>query len=273
MSDFEIIDGEFYTGLLTQSKRPQTYAAYSTAQPVLSMAEIRKLLANPDRTPARVRFPSSLWIRSQGRRGSCNGYAGAWALARARVNAGLPFVPLSGEYLYALINGGRDAGSNLDAGMKAIQTKGVARENLVKHESYLFRDMSAEAREDAANHMGFECYSANDPIELASGLAFGFVGVVAVHASGAYRGLDSRGVRGASRGPGNHAVGVQDVRINPGGELEYDEFGSWGRGNGQDGCAWLTWDRHLEPTSPHHEFYLIRAASDARQSDVPRVKL
>lgn len=271
MSNFDIIDG-FYTGLLVPESRPETFAAYRSSQNVLSKDQIRTILDDENRIPARKRFPAEKWIRSQGRRGSCNGYAGAWALARARVMAGLPFVALSGEYLYSLINGGRDQGSNLDAGMKAIQEKGVAKESLVRHESYLFRDMSAEARSDAGNHKGFECYRVDDESELASGLALGFVGVVAVHASGSYRGLDSRGVRGASSGTGNHAVGVQDVRISPSGEFEFDEFGSWGRGNGQDGCAWLTWNRHFKSTINQHAFYLIRGASDPQGFNAPKVK-
>jgi len=271
MSQFEIIDGN-YTGLLVPKQRPMTFAAYRQTQQVLSKDQIRQIISNPDRTPARVRFPSEQFIRSQGRRGSCNGYAGAWALARARVAAGLPFVPLSGEYLYSLINGGRDSGSMLDDGMVALQEKGVARESLVKHESYLYREMTDQARKDAVNHKGFECYRADDESELASGLAYGFIGVVAVHANRSYQGLDSRGVRGKSLGPGNHAVGVQDVRISPDGEFEFDEFGSWGRKNGQDGCAWLTWSKHLRSTIENHVFYLIRAASDAQDTKVPRVQ-
>lgn len=265
-----IIDGH-YTGLLIPDRRPETFSAYRTSQPILSKDQIRQIVTHPDRSPARIRFPSKQFIRNQGRRGSCNGYAGAWALARARVAAGLPFVPLSGEYLYSLINGGRDSGSMLDDGMHALQEKGIARESLVKHESYLFNEMSAEARADAPNFKGFECYRADDESELASGLALGFVGVVAVHASRSYQQLDSRGVRLASSGPGNHAVGVQDVRISPTGELEFDEFGSWGLNNGQDGCAWITWLRHLQPTQEYHAFYLIRAATDPQDFNLPRI--
>jgi len=267
---YEIYDG-YHTGLLMPVTRPTTFAAYRVTQKILTRDQIRQITSSPDRTPARQRFPASQWMRSQGGRGSCNGYAGAWALARARVVAGLPFVALSGEYLYSLINGGRDSGSMLDDGMAAIQSKGVSRESYVKHESYLWSQMSEQARQDAANHKGFECYRVDDETELASGLCLGFVGVVAVHAGGSYNRLDSRGVRGVSRGPGNHAVGVQDVRLNGNGDFEFDEFGSWGRSNGQDGYAWLTWDGHLESTVRHHAFYLIRAASDPQQSNVPQV--
>ena len=267
---FEIINGN-YTGLLMPPRRPETFQAYRVTQRILTMDQIRQVLTNPERTAARERFNPKQYIRNQGRRGSCGGYAGAWALARARVAAGLLFVPMSGEYLYSMINGGRDSGSMLDDGMHAMMEKGICREDLVEHESYLWSQMSAAARSDAANHLGLEGYRVDDESELASGLALGFIGVVAVHANSSYQQTDSRGVRGQSLGPGNHAVGVQDVRINSDGEFEYDEFGSWGLRNGQDGCAWLTWKRHLRSTNENHAFYLIRAASDPVNGNIPRV--
>ena len=268
---YDIING-FSTGLLLPRTRPETFPAYRTTQQVLSKDQIRSIVENPERTPGRIRFPGGVWIRNQGGRGSCNGYAGAWALARARVMAGLPFVGLSGEYLYSMINGGRDSGSMLDDGMHALLEKGVAREELVKHESYLWSQMSDAARADAANHKGFECYRVDDDSELASGLALGFVGVVAVHANSSYQRLDSRGVRGIAIGPGDHAVGVQDVRIGDDGDFEYDEVGSWGLRNGQYGYAWITWKKHLRWTVGNHAFYLIRAATDPQQSNVPEIK-
>ena len=269
---YDLVNGEYATGLLTPAVRPTGYAAYRTQQPVLSREQIKRVLTNPDRTPARERFPAAVWIRQQGRRGSCAGYAGAWALARARVAAGLPFQPLSGEFLYSATNGGRDAGSPLEDGMQTMQTKGVARESLVPHETYKWIAISEQAKKDAVNHKGFECYRVDDESELASGLALGFFGVVALQAGGTYMQIDHRGVRNSSRGRGNHAVGVQDVRIAPDGEFEFDEVGSWGRGNGQDGYAWITWRKHLAACVQVHAFYLIRAASSPQDASIPEVR-
>lgn len=267
---YDIIDGD-YTGLTVPETRPMDFPAFRSLNKILTRDQIRQIVSNPDRTPARQRFPAKQWIRNQGRRGSCQGYATAWALARVRVLAGIPFVPLSGEFVYAQTNGGRDAGSPLIAGMKKIQEVGTCREDLVKHESYLWRDMSQEARSDAVNYRGFECFRVDDESELATGLALGFIGVVCVHASSGYKRLNSRGVRGASRGRGNHAVGVQDVRLGPDGEFEFDEVGSWGRSNGEDGYAWITWDDHLETPNEYHANYLIRAATDSKDFNVPKV--
>lgn len=267
---YEVIDGKYFTGNLIPQHKPTTFAVYEDSQPMLTLAEIEKIVTAENRTPARERFPAQQWIRNQGGRGSCNGYAGAWALARARVMCGLPFEPLSGEYLYSLINGGRDSGSMLDDGMKAITEKGVARESLVRHESYLWNQMSEEARKDAPRFKAFECYQVNTALGLASGLASGFLGVVAVHASNAWGSL-SNGVSRRSLGPGNHAVVCQDVSVRSG-KLFFDIANSWGKNWGEDGHTWNTWDEHLIEPNRNHANYLIRGVTDDPQNPAPEPK-
>lgn len=268
---YEVIDGKYFTGNLIPQSTETKFAAYESAQPMLTVAEIEKLVTSENRTPARKRFPAEQWIRNQGGRGSCNGYAGAWALARARVMAGLPFEALSGEYLYSLINGGRDGGSMLDDGMQAITEKGVARESLVKHESYLWNQMSQEARSDAPRFKAFECYTARTELGLASGLALGFVGVIATHYSNAMMRL-TNGVSAESLGPGNHAECCQDVYILSGREIGFDLANSHGIGVLDKGHHIVTWKKHLSSTSRNHVFYLIRGVTDDPQNPAPEPK-
>lgn len=265
---FEIIDGRYFTGCQVPERKPQRLALYEDSQPMLSVEEIRELVSSENRTPARKRFPADKWIRSQGSRGSCNGYAGAWALSRARVMAGLDFVALSGEFLYSMINGGRDSGSMLDDGMKAIQERGVAREELVRHESYLWSQMSEQARQDANRFKAFEAYRVDSELGLASGLALGFIGVVAVHASNSWSSLNG-GISRRSLGPGNHAVVCQDVAFN--GRLLFDIANSWGRSWGSDGHTWNTWDDHLVEPNKYHDFYLIRGVTDDPEGNSPKI--
>lgn len=248
-----------YTGLIVPDSRPEVYAPYRASQNVLSKDQIKQIIENPDRTPARARYPKS-WRRSQGRRGSCAGYAGALALGIARFNAGLPYIALSGEFLYALCNDGRDAGSQLLCGMQKMQSVGICKEELVPHEEYRLSRISEKAKADAENQKGFECYRVDDESELASGLALGFVGVVAVEASSNWQRLDSNGVSGYSQGRGNHAVACCDVRVRNN-KFEFDIWNSWGSRFGQEGCTWNTWDSHLSTPNRYHAFYLIRAAS------------
>jgi hypothetical protein len=238
---------------------------------MLSISEIKRILADENRTPARKRFSAKLFIKNQGGRGSCNGYAGAWALARARIMAGLKFETLSGEYLYSMINGGRDSGSMLDDGMKALMEKGVSLESLVQHESYLWSQMSESARRSANRFKAVECYTANTEIGLASGLALGFVGVVAVHATNSWMHLDANGISDPSRGPGNHAVCCQDVAVMSD-TLCFDIANSWGLSFGREGHAWNTWKDHLATPNQYHAFYLIRGCTDDPQHLPPTPK-
>jgi hypothetical protein len=64
-------------------------------------------------------------VYNQGSVGQCNASAACTALETNREMRGLPAVKLSAGDLYSRINGGRDNGSTLDAGMEAILRDGV----------------------------------------------------------------------------------------------------------------------------------------------------
>lgn len=257
---------EVGTGLLVPDARPMTFASLPEVE-LLTKAQIEKITSDPKYKMGRKRFGPE-WIANQGRRGSCNGYAGAKALQRARVLRGEAMVKLSGEGLYAQINRGRDQGSMLDDGMEAMVKTGVPLEELVPHEEYRKERISQEAWDSCERFLALEPYRVDIEDQLSTGLTKGFVGVVAVHADNAFMRLDSNGIAGGGNGPGNHAVGVDGVRVRNG-KYEFDFFNSWGLSYGEQGRAWLTWDRHFRETIKYHAFYLIRSTSDDPQGDSP----
>lgn len=264
---FESPEGLVGTGLWIPDQRPEAKLKLrDTLTTRLDRQDIAEILSDPTRLPARQLFPAQEWIRSQGNRGSCNGYACSWALARARKLRGLPHVPLSGEFIYARINGGRDQGSMLDDGLEAIRDVGCAPEDLVPRLEYLWRRISPEARAAAARFKGYELLGVDSEEELAAGIALGGVAVVAVQFGGRMQQLDRHGVAGAHRGPGNHSVGVDDIRIR-GTRIEFDFFNSHGLRYGQQGRAWLNWDQHFAQPNRYHQFFIIRAALDDPQDD------
>ncbi len=199
------------TGLLVPPQRTTRFPLFADKVPVLTDDRIRDVIHDSNRTKMRDRFPQSVWGRNQGQRGSCNGYAGARALSRARALRGLDVVHLSGEFLYAAINGGRDQGSMLDDAFDWIQKHGVCREELVPYEEYRWNRVSEEAKRDAENFKGLELYAVDTRQELYSAVALGFMCVIAVHVGRNFTNVDSKGRVPRSNGVGNHAVMVTDI--------------------------------------------------------------
>jgi len=262
---FRNVDGtDVGTGLWVPDRKEETHEPLlKYLQTRVDMKDVQDILADPRRKTARERFPSARFIRSQGSRGSCNGYAIAKALERCRVARGLEHVPLSGEFIYAAINGGRDQGSGLAPGMKHIEKVGTSPESMVKHQEYLWKNIPEQAKAVASQFRGVECYAAPDEENLTVGIALGFIAVVAVHFSSRMQQLDSNGVAGSSRGRGNHSVGVDDIRIRNG-RVEFDYFNSHGLRYGQEGKAWLVWDKHFKETTRFHQFFLVRSTTNAK---------
>lgn len=254
----------FHTGKLTPESRTTFAPKFVSTR---SQRDIQKLIMDTKRQDIRKLFTPE-WIRNQEDRGACNGFAAAQAEERAEYKAGRSREKLSGEYLYSLMNGGFDRGSMLDDGLKLLLENGVAPYRDRHRRKFLEKDFTAEDHRDAVDHMALEIYSADTELELAEGLALGFVGVVAVHASNSFMRLDADGIAGSSNGPGNHAVGVDDVKIQKG-RLVFDMFNSWDVNYGDEGRAYLTFDDHFQQTIRNHVFYLIRAVKTDKTDDIP----
>lgn len=261
--------GTFKLGLLLPDYIPNIAPKFSENVELFNESQLKNVLSDSNRT-IRRRFFGPNWIKDQNGRGACNGYAGAGALERARVLKGLTHIKLSGDGLYAAINGGRDQGSMLDDGMDWMMQYGIPPESLVPQHEYLKNRIPAEAYEQGKRFKGFECYSVDTEPELLTGLAIGFVGVVATHVSGSYSSLDADGVSKGGNGPGNHAVGVDDLKYSTRtGKFLVDKFNSWSTRWGDNGRCYLNWDKHLATSVRYHRFYLIRSTSDDPEGDNP----
>ena len=245
-----------------------SFPTYESSGPMLSRDEIVNI-AKSNTMRGSTRFGDDI-IKDQRSFGSCNGFAGALCLTRARIRRGLTRIDLSGAYLYSLINGGRDQGSLLEDGMRTMQEKGIATESTVPWNAiYPSRYDKQKADAEAARFKGFECYSVRKELELFSALALGFDCVVAVHADNGFMQLDSRGVAGGGNGPGNHSVGADGLWWDN--ELIADGFNSWNLTYGNRGRMGLTWNRHFASTTKYHVFFAIRSTSDDPQGDNPPV--
>jgi len=230
---------------------------------VWDTADIMKVVSDGNRVPSRRMFPAEKWIENQRSHGSCNGYAGASAYSRLlKIIGHDDEYHASGAWIYSLINGGRDQGSQLIDGMRVGQDVGYASEETVAWNMiYPNQQPLAKARAEAAAHKGRNYYRCRTLQALKTALAQGWPGVVAVHAGSRFNKMTG-GIAGVDRGPGNHAVCVDDLVIVRG-KLVYDMPNSWGiEGYGDGGRAYLT-DDHFALTLPNHVFYVLRSAKVA----------
>lgn len=256
------IDGKrFGGGLMMPSARPLTFNPLMSAIRPLSQERIISWIKDPRRSPSSKFFPAGDWIVNQLGIGSCNGWAAAVSLEKSWALLGMGRVKLSGNGLYAMINGGRDQGSMLDSGLQAMTENGVPlRSKVPEIEEYREERISGEAWASMDKHQARECYRLDNEMDVASALASNFMVIVAVHAGRNFMRPDRNGVLGCDDGDGNHAVGLDDIRISEG-RLEYRLVNSWGVDWGLgDGTGWVTFQGHLARTIGIHAFYAIRAA-------------
>lgn len=222
--------------------------------------QIRCVITDSNRVPRRKIFGPS-WIQNQRTKGSCNGYGLGGGLSKSRYLRGIQDkLLLSGAFPYSLMNGGQDNGSALAAGLKIIEQYGSCPESLVPWDQIYPRLQPANAKTEAAKHKGLICYAAGTLQGLRTGLAKGFVAIVAVHAGGNFQRLSSQGIAGVDSGRGNHAVHVDDLCI-VGGKEVFDMANSWGLGFADQGRAYLTEDSFGQ-TFGSHTFYLIASTEE-----------
>lgn len=254
------------TGLLIPASLATGFAEYEVAGPMLTMDEIATA-AKSGKFRGFDRFDKS-WVKNQRNKSSCNGFAEATALSKARVRRlGMKHrLDLSGAYAYSLINGGRDRGSMLDDGMEKCGTHGIATEATVPWDA-IFRSQydTAKADAEAAENKGLECYAVRTELALASALVNGFDVVVAVHAGNGFMQVNAEGIAQGDNGPGNHAVSADGIGWSEGLKcILFDHQGSWGTSYGQQGRAALTWARHFAQTTQYHVFYAVKSTTDPK---------
>lgn len=260
----ETEDGRYGLGLQFPDVKTQEFPTLATMTPLLSLDGIKRLVESSEFGFGEKHFDKT-WLTNQNGYGSCASYAGSSALAKARVMGGQARVDLSGDYLYSLVNGGRDRGSMLDRNMRAMMAKGVASKSTVPLGGIYPRKYNKpKADAEARRFRGHELYAIPDEQSMATALALRIPVVHAIHVGRNWRRLDGDVLVGDS-GVGNHSEHCDDIRYNPRqGRFEFRNGSSHNRP-----YFWVYWDKHFKQTSRHHQFYAVPSGTQDPQGDNP----
>lgn len=201
------------------------------------------------------------FIMDQKSHGSCVGHGAAGALMRSRDQQGMKHVDLSGTFIYSYINGNRDDGAMISDAISVLQGKGTCTYAKCPWDTIYQRNISDDARTEAQRYKALEIYAAgSDPWnEIMSGVMLGYVPVYAVMVGNSFMSLDSDGVCGLDRGPGNHCVHGFGAKKRSNGEWLLELVNSWNTDFGHNGRAFVT-RKHIEGVQ--QDWYLIRASAD-----------
>jgi hypothetical protein len=209
------------------------------------------------------------WILNQRSHGSCVGFSAAGATQRARGMTGAAFERLSGAFVYSFINGGRDQGATVTDAVKVLADKGTCLDSEAPWDAIYPNRYPASAKETAKRFRVSEFYYAETFDEMASAILLDYIPVFAVMVGSSFTRLNSDGVAGYDRGPGNHAVHADGLVKTPGGIWVLDMPNSWGIEFGEDGRCKLT-QRHIEGVQ--QDCYVIKcAAEDSKDANNPPV--
>lgn len=243
------------------------YRTFEEEHPVYEDDQIDELISDPKRVAGRRMFGPE-WVMDQKSHGSCNGYAAAAALSKARWIRGVrDKLLLSGAYVYSKINGGQDRGSILEDGMEAIQKYGSCPLSLVGWDKIYPNQQPRNADAEAAKHKGLACWAIQTKQGFRTALAMRMPVIVAVHAGNNFQRL-SGGIAGVNNGIGNHAVHCDNILKSNGLEV-YDHQGSWSTSYGQMGRSYLTWEHFVQTFrgEGHRGMHLFYAIGSTEESE------
>ena len=247
--------------LLLPSGKVTALRSFETEKPVWTDAQIRAAILDPDRPDSRKLFGLE-WMQNQYSKGSCNGYATAAALAKARWLRGIRdgLFLLSGAFLYSLINGGQDHGSYLHDSMEAVEIYGICPEALVPWDCIYSYQLPPGAYAEAIKHRGIQAYPVQTKQGFRTALAAGYPVIVCVQAGNDFQWLNNQGICGVDSGNGNHAIHCCGIDIINGTEV-YDTRNSWGLSYGDNGCCYTTWDSFEQPFD-FHTFWALSSTEE-----------
>lgn len=195
---------------------------------------------------------------------SCVAQANSNSLTKLRTLLGMKPVKLSPAYLYAHINGGRDAGAVISDGAESLVKDGACPFEMLGQSPFYTHYLTPAMREAAGRFKAAEIYHVDTWEELGSALQTGrYIAVFGAMVGNNFGRFDQHGVCGHDRGPGNHALHADGMALLPDGRWVIDVPNSWGErwGPWHNGRCYL--DRnHLFANGDMPDVCVFRAAAE-----------
>lgn len=179
------------------------------------------------------------FINDQKNCSGCVGWSAAGAEMATRAAMGMPFEKLSGAFIYAHINGGRDAGAMITDSMQAGMKYGYCLESEFNYPKLFQRPIPKEAYDSAATRQATNSFTISSDEEFFTAIMLGFYPQFGVNASGSFGRFNSDGVCGITRGWANHSVYGRGMKKIKGNWCVYmpNSWNMWGPWN--NGCAYV----------------------------------
>lgn len=207
-----------------------------------------KLMDRKDWQPFNQRR-TAVPVLNQGQVGSCVCHGATRSLMLARDAMGQSPLLLSSSFLYALINHGRDQGSDPSDAMTKLQTTGVCLDSQLPEGFYTQNKLSTPMFDTAMRFRVIETefYSGETFDELGSALQFGYFAFYTLKVAGDWNQFDANGCPPARRGMGNHCMsGGEGYTILKDGRPGIPTAQSWGIDWGDQGYCNLSEDHFAE---------------------------
>lgn len=210
------------------------------------------------------------FINQQESSSGCTCWSAAQLMMRSMALRGHPVEDLSGAFIYAHINGGRDAGSVITDAMKHLQNVGTCLRSEMDLPAMFMRDVTAQAKKTASRFKAGVCVTLSKFDEILTAISMGFPCEFPLCVGSAFERFDSDGVAGFTQGGGNHAVGADGIDFKSG-KWHLDmpntwdvRFGPW-----KNGRCYLT-ERAIEAAGyPHDGFAIIDVVYDPEDPNQP----
>ncbi len=211
-----------------------------TDRPKLQVRLFR--MANPVIDPKTIPdfdwSPPELTILDQDGNGSCVGHGGCMFVQVGRAAAGMPYIPLSADSLYAQINGDRDQGADPGDAVTQLAANGICTLADVPDTFVLWRNIPALAKETAKRFRILKpaVYQLETFAEIATAIYLRFSVFLTVNVGGSFTPTADTGMVNFTPGFANHCVfgGCRKFTL-PSGEPALECWNSWNTTWGRQG--------------------------------------